>query len=303
MSVADPDQLNGFEAPRLRTVLLWSVGLHLLVLVYFLLGGGIFGSEGPGDGDALTFQLAAGLDNNDDAAAQIDGSDQQTPTFADADIDPVPEPTPEPEPKPEPKPEVKPEPKPQVTDQLPTRRNEDVQPQQAATTQQRGEEEVATPGGSTGIVGYDHYGGGGNLEETIRNRPGNSLTGNAISARLTGQTLFLEMGRLDIQGGNRLTNVEIQLNADGTSRVKLIYYHYKTYHREHSSTRSKRGSGRWWIEGNRWCHQSEIISYGTKDCYDMNLDGSVLRLYYAECLRNSSPHCKSYRLAGEGSIR
>tara|TARA_R110002094_G_scaffold149423_1_gene138048 strand:- start:5 stop:475 length:471 start_codon:yes stop_codon:yes gene_type:complete len=148
MSVAESDQLNGFEAPRLRTVLLWSVGLHLLVLVYFLLGGGIFGSEGPGDGDALTFQLAAGLDNNDDAAAQIDGPDQQTPTFADADIDPVPEPTPEPEPKPEPKPEVKPEPKPQVTDQMPTRRNEDVQPQQAATTQQRGEEEIATPGGS-----------------------------------------------------------------------------------------------------------------------------------------------------------
>ena len=303
MSVAEvtPGQ-KSFEAPKLRTVLLLSVGLHLAVFIYYLLGGGIFGVEGPGDGDALTFQLAAGQDNNDDAAAQIDGSDQQTPTFADADVEPVPEPAPEPEVKPEVKPEPKPEPKPQVTDQLPTRRNEDVQPQ-AATTPQRGEAEVTTPGGSVGIEGYDHYGGGGNLEETIRNRPGNSLTGNAISARLTGQTLHLEMGRLDIQGGNRLTNVEIQLNADGTSRVKLVYYHYKTFHQERSSTDSKRGSGRWWIEGNRWCHQSEIISYGTKDCYDMNLDGSTLRLYYSECSRSSSPHCKSYRLAGEGALR
>ncbi len=301
MSVADPDQVEGFEAPRLRTVLLLSVGLHLLVLIYYLLGGGIFGVEGPGDGDALTFQLAAGLDNNDDAAAQIDGSDQQTPTFADADIDPVPEPTPEP--KPEPKPEVKPEPKPkpQVTEELPTRRNEDIQPQQAATTQQRGEEEVATPGGSVGIPEYDHYGGGGNLEETIRNRPGNSLTGNAISARLTGQTMNLEMGRLDIQGGHRLL-AKIELQADGTLDVDASRYHYTIFHQERSATVAKSGSGRWWIEENRFCMQSKVMDHNTKNCFDMNLDGGVLRLYYAECHRNSSPNCKSYRLAGEGRI-
>ncbi len=302
MSVADPDRLEGAEAPRLRTVLLASVGLHLLVLVYYLLGGGIFGAEGPGDGDALTFQLAAGLDNNDDASAQIDGSTQQTPSFADADVDPVPEPTPEPEPKPEPKPEVKPEPKPQVTDQLPTRRNEDVQPQQASTTQQRGEEEVATPGSSTGITGYDHYGGGGNLEETIRNRPGNALTGNQISARVSGQTMQLEIGRLDIGGGNRIL-ATVELGADGSMDIDGKYYHYKIFHQERSATSDASGRGRWWIEGNRFCMQSPEIHYNTKNCYDMNLDGGTLRLYYVECGRQSSPHCKSYRLAGEGTIR
>jgi ribosomal protein S6E (S10) len=301
MSVAESDLFAQSEAPKLRTFLLTSVGLHMLLLVYYLLGGGIFGTDGDGGGDALMFQLAAGENRDDDAAANIDGTDLQTATYADADIDPVPEPAPEPEPEPV-KPEPKPEPKPEVTDQLPTRRNEDVKPQ-AATTPQRGEAEVTNPGGSVGTTGDDPYAAGGNLEETIRNRPGNALSGNAISARMTGHTLHLEMGRLDIQGGNRLTNTTIRLNADGTSDVELVYYHYKTFHQERSSTRRRSSSGRWWIEGNRFCHQAAVIDYNTKNCYDMNLDGSVLRLYYSQCLRQSSPHCKSYRLAGEGSIQ
>lgn len=299
MSTVDTYELNG--SPKLKTFLGASILLHLALLLYYIIGGGMFGAPGPGDGEALTFQLAAGEGNDDDAAANIDGTDLQTPTFADADVDPVPEPAPEPEPEPEVKPEPKPEP--QVTEQLPTRRNDEVQPQPAATTPQKGEEEVVTPGGSVGTVGYDPYGAGGDLEETIRNRPGNALSGNQISARMTGRTLHLEMGRLDIQGGNRLTNTIIQLNPDGTSRVELVYYHYKTFHQERSSTRRLRGSGNWWIDGNRWCHRSEIIAYGTTDCYDMNMEGNVLRLYYAQCDRQSSPHCKSYRVAGEGSIQ
>ncbi len=302
MSVADADDFDRSNSPKLRTFLLASLGVHVLALLLYLVTGGIFGVPGPGGGDALRFQLAAGVGNDDDAAANIDGTDLQTPSFADVDVDPVPEPEPESEPEPEVKPEPKPEPKPEVTDRLPTRRNEDVTPQ-AATTPQRGEQEVVTPGGSIGTVGNDPFGAGGNLEETIRNRPGNSLTGNQISARLTGHTLHLEMGRLDIQGGNRLTNTTIKLNPDGTSEVSLIYYHYRTFHREGSSTRSKYSDGRWWIEGNRFCHQAQVIDYNTKNCYDMNLDGAVLNLYYSSCDRFSSPHCKSYRLAAEGSIR
>lgn len=301
MSVADTDTFMKSDAPKLRSFLLASVAAHLLVLAFYLLGGGTFGTDGDGGGDSLRFQLAAGENRDDDAAANIDGTDLNDATYADADIDPVPEPAPEPEPEPV-KPEPKPEPKPEVTDQLPTRRNEDVKPQ-AATTPQRGEAEVTNPGGSVGTIGDDPYAAGGNLEETIRNRPGNSLTGNQISARMSGHTLNLEMGRLDIQGGNRLTNTVIKLNSDGTSEVELIYYHYKTFHQERSSTRRVRGDGRWWIENNRFCHQSSAIAYGTKDCYDMNLEGSVLRLYFSQCLRQSSPHCKSYRLAGEGSIQ
>ncbi|MBD3667951.1 MAG: hypothetical protein HUJ16_08330 [Kangiella sp.] len=300
MSMADPDQFGDTAGPKLSRFLLTSLGLHLLLLVAYLITGGIFGAPGPGDGDALRFQLAAGQGNDDDAAANIDGTDLRTPTFADADVDPAPEPAPEPEP--EVKPEPKPEPKPEVTDQLPTRRNEEIQAR-TATTEQRGEAEVTVAGGSVGTTGYDPDGAGGDLEETIRNRPGNALTGNQISARLTGHTLHLEMGRLDIQGGNRLTNTVIELHADGTSDVELVYYHYKTFHQERSSTRRRSSSGRWWIEGNRFCHQAKVIDYGTKNCYDMNMDGSVLRLYFAQCGRQSSPHCKSYRLAGEGSIQ
>lgn len=300
MTVADAHDFDQSNAPKLRTFLLASLGVHILALLLYLVTGGIFGVPGPGGGDALRFQLAAGVGNDDDAAANIDGTDLQTPSFADVDVDPVPEP--EPEPEPEVKPEPKPEPKPEVTDQLPTRRNEDIQPQ-AATTPQRGEAEVVTPGGSIGTVGDDPFGAGGDLEETIRNRPGNSLTGNQISARLTGHTLRLEMGRLDIQGSNRLTNTTIKLNADGTSEVKLVYYHRQTFHQPRSSTTSHSSDGRWWIEGNRFCHQAQVIDYNTKNCYDMNLDGAVLNLYYSSCNRFSSPHCKSYRLAAEGSIQ
>ena len=303
MSVAEPDMFLAGERPNIRRFLMVSMLVHLLVLAAYLITGGIFGSEGPGGGDALQFQLAAGVGNDLDAAKQIDGTDMRTPTFADADVDPTPEPEEKPQPKPEVKPEVKPEPKPARTDQLPTRRNEDVQPQAAATTPERGDADIVTPGGSQGTVGNDVFGGGGNAAETIRNRPGNALTGNQISARLTGRTLHLEMGRLDIQGGNRLTNTVIELHPDGTSDVELIYYHYKTFHQERSSTRTRSGSGRWWIEGNRFCHQADIIAYGTKDCYDMNMEGSTLRMYFSECKRNSSPHCKSYRVAGEGTIQ
>ena len=300
MSVADADDFDQPKTPKLRTFLLTSLGVHLLVLVFYLLSGGIFGVPGPDDGDALRFQLAAGVGNDDDAAANIDGTDLQTPSFADVDVDPVPELAPEPEPEPVAKPEPKPEP--EVSDRLPTRRNEDIQPQ-AATTPQRGEADIVTPGGSVGTVGDDPFGAGGNLEETIRNRPGNSLTGNQISARMTGHTLHLEMGRLDIAGGNRLTNTTIKLNADSTSEVSLVYYHHRTHHQDHSSTRSKSSDGRWWIEGNRFCHQALVIDYNTRNCYDMNMDGSALSLYFSSCNRFSSPNCKSYRLAGEGSIR
>jgi len=98
------------------------------------------------------------------------------------------------------------------------------------------------------------------------------LDGNGIRSRMGGRQFHLEMGRLDQQGSNRLINTVIELHADGTSAVKLTHYFYQTYHSDYSSTRSESGTGNWWIEGDRWCHRSPIINYGTKDCYDITVD-------------------------------
>ena len=70
---------------RIRNFIIASVLLHaLLFLSAFLTFGGIFGGPGPGGGEAVTFQLAAGSANDRYAAP--------------------------PKPVEEPKPEVKPEP-------------------------------------------------------------------------------------------------------------------------------------------------------------------------------------------------
>src|SRR5690606_17554037 len=80
---------------RLRNFLIASIALHVLLFLSALLTfGGIFGGPGPGGGESVTFQLAAGSANDRYAAPD----------------EPVVEPEPQPEPErvkpPEPKPEA-----------------------------------------------------------------------------------------------------------------------------------------------------------------------------------------------------
>lgn len=293
MSVALHPSAPGFDpagerGAKLRNFIAASVLLHLALLAFYLLTGGIFGAPGPGGGEALTFQLAAGVGQDLDAAVDLDGA-RDMPSFADADVEPAPEPEPEVE-----------TPAPPETQDIPVRKAETPPEAERATGEAS---EKAQAGGSEGTVGDDAAGAGGDAEETIINKKGDSITAGQIRGMMTSRTLHLEMGRIDLTGGNRLTNTIIKLNPDGTSEVSLIYYHYKTFHREHSSTRKLSGRGKWWIEGNRWCHQSRIIMHNTKDCYDMTMDGPVLRLYYRKCARGSSPLCKGGRIAAEGFIK
>src|SRR5690606_41065370 len=120
----------------------------------------------------------------------------------------------------------------------------------------------STPTGG-GVDGGAAGGAGGDAAETILNKKGDSLNAGQIRAQMVGKTFHLEMGRLDLQGGNRLFNTVIELSPDGTTRVELIQYFHQTYHRNSSSTRSPSGPGRRWIEGNRWCHGSKEIQDAT----------------------------------------
>lgn len=278
--------------PNIKRFLIGSALVHVLAFILFMLAGGIFGAPGPGGGDKLFFQLAAGPGQDVDAAADIDGA-QQDPVFADADVDPAP--------KPAEKPEVveKPKPKPDV---IPLRKTERTQTAEK-TTPVEGEAKQAVAGRSEGTSGDDTQGSSGEAQQTILNQKGTKMTGIQIAAQSSGHTFNLEMGRLDIPGGNRLTNTIIKLKPDGTSEVELVYYHYKTFHQQRSSTRSLDGEGRWWIEGDMWCHQSPVISYNTKDCYHMTQDeAGTVRLYYDKCTIDSSPNCKTGRIAAEGRI-
>lgn len=265
---------------NIRKFIVVSVLLHALLFLSFLLTfGGIFGGPGPGGGESVTFQLAAGSANDRYAAP--------------------PEPVVEPEPQPEPEPVKLPEPKPETV----VRKDENPLPPPEETPEpvQEAVKPAAPAGGGMqdGMAG----GAGGDAAETILNKKGDSLTAGQIRSQMSGKTFHLEMGRLDLQGGNRLINTIIALDSSGSTRVELIQYFFQTYHRASSSTRSRRGTGQWWIEGNRWCHKSQEIQYNTTDCYDMTLEGNIVRLYYATCTQQSSTLCKSGRLAAEGEVR
>ncbi|MBV1886215.1 MAG: hypothetical protein KUG61_03960 [Parvibaculaceae bacterium] len=290
MSMAE---LEPSQSPTLRKFFGASFLLHAAVFLFFILGTGIFGVEGPGGGEALTFQLAAGAGNEMDAAADIDMASDNMPTFADADVDPVP--VIEPEVVPEP-PKKKPKPK-----ALPKRKAE-TKPTKKKTTPVVGEAKTAKAGSVAGTVGKKTTGGGGDAPVTILNKRGNSLTGGDFGARFVGRTLNLDIGRPDVQGGNRLPKVSIELNADGTSDVEVVQYLYQTLHSTYSSTRTRSGKGKWWIKGNLFCHMSKVIEYGTRDCYHLTMDGSVLRMYYDRCTYQSSRDCKPGRESGFGRV-
>jgi hypothetical protein len=144
-------------------------------------------------------------------------------------------------------------------------------------------------------------GDGGDAEETRRNRAGSALTGPQITASAAGRTLNLLAGRLDIPAGNRLMNVKLNLFPDGTMRVALTYFHYKTFHKLVTSTRNFKGDGKWWVENNGLCLQAMVIDYGTINCYDLNQkpDGD-LDLYFKKCTGRSSSICRQDRLGAQG---
>lgn len=146
-------------------------------------------------------------------------------------------------------------------------------------------------------------GAGGDASETSMARKGKALSAGDIRGMFTGHTFKLEMGRVDLEGGNRLVNTEIEMLPDGTTDVTLTQYFAQTYHDLYSSTRSESGSGQWSVEGNHWCHRSKIIQYNTRDCYDVTVDGPTVRFYYADCTNESSMLCKPGRLAAIGEIK
>lgn len=285
-------ELEPSQSPTLRKFFGASFLFHAAVFLFLIIGTGIYGVEGPGGGDALTFQLAAGAGNDREAAADIDMASDNMPTFADADLDPVP--IIEPEVVPEP-PKKKPKPK-----ALPKRKAE-TKPTKKKTTPVVGESQTAKAGSVAGTVGKKTTGGGGDAPVTLLNKRGNSLTGGDLGARFSGRTFNLDLGRPDVQGGNRL-KVSIELSADGTSDVEGVLHLYQTYHSSYSSTLNKSGKGSWWIKGNLFCHMSKAIEYGVSDCYHLTMEGSVLRLYYDKCTSQSSPNCKPGREAGFGSV-
>ncbi|MDO8840170.1 MAG: hypothetical protein Q7V31_14720 [Parvibaculum sp.] len=259
---------------ELRTFILVSILIHaLLFFVMLLTVGGIFGGPGPGGGDSVTFQLSAGFANDRFAAP--------------------PEPVAEPE-VPKPEPVAVPAPKPEA----PPRRSEEAPPPEEEV-----EEVVNVAQAGGGVDTGQALGAGGDASETVLNRQGNSLSAGQIRAQVVGKTFHLEMGRLDQQGTNRLFNTVIQLNADGTTNLTLTQYFHRMYHSQGSGSRSRSGRGTWWIEGNQWCHSSSEIQYGTSDCYDMTMDGNIVRLYYAPCTGRSSQLCRTGRIAAEGEIR
>ncbi|MEQ1887992.1 MAG: hypothetical protein ABL951_02290 [Alphaproteobacteria bacterium] len=146
-------------------------------------------------------------------------------------------------------------------------------------------------------------GDGGDAEETRRSRGGTALSGPQISSSAAGRTLNLLAGRLDIPSGNRLMNMKMNLFPDGTMRVALTYFHYKTFHKLVTSTRNFKGDGKWWVENNSLCLQAMVIEYGTINCYDLNQkpDGN-LDMYFSQCTGRSSSICRKDRLGAQGNF-
>ncbi|HEX7776422.1 MAG TPA: hypothetical protein VF449_07820 [Parvibaculum sp.] len=255
----------------------------------------------------MKYQRAAGAGHDRLAAsgvitAELVRAPKPMPVEKKAEEKPKPVEKPKLEPAPNPKAEIKLKPKKAKPIEKKEQPAEEKPAEPAPPAQQLTlEEELAGVG--KGVQGGKGQGDGGNAPETILNHKGTLMLGGEMTSRLSGKTFHLEMGRVDLQGGNRLINTVITLHPDGTSDVTLTHYYFQTYHEQYSSTRDESGTGHWWIEGNRWCHQSPIINYNTKDCYDLASEGPEVRLYYAPCGADASQLCKTGRLAGVGEVK
>jgi hypothetical protein len=290
--------------------LVLSVLFHGLLVLLVLYRIALIGSPAPGRGDAAAYRLAMGAGR--DRLAALGAIDATLVHVAKPNPAPVKKPKPEVKPKPVARRKAEPAPNPKAKIKPPARRPKPAEKKQSAqalsqATAQPTEEislEDELVGVARGMANGKGRGGGGNAPETIKNKKGTLMLGSQVRSQMSGRTFALNiLGRGDISGGNNAINTVIKLNPDGTSDVTVTHYFFQTYHSAYSSTRSESGTGHWWIEGNRWCHQSTVINYNTKDCYDLTTDGPTVRLYYAPCTDDSSQLCKSGRLAGEGQVK
>lgn len=270
---------------HLAVFIVVSFVLHVLWFVWFALqGAAIFnfqdsGALGVGGGEDIVFELSRGYEGGPEA--EIPGAEMDlTEAIADSLSEDVVE-------------------APLIEEEaaVPVAPAEDTLEKEkaaAAKAAQAAAEEAAK---------QRRGGDGGDAEETRRNRAGSALTGAQISASAAGRTLNLIAGRLDIPSGNRLMDVKLNLFADGTMRVALTYFHYKTFHKPVTSTRHFKGDGKWWVENDTLCLQSMVIEHGTINCYDLNQrpDGN-LDLYFAKCTGRSSTICRTARLGAQGNF-
>jgi len=144
----------------------------------------------------------------------------------------------------------------------------------------------------------DDAGGG----EAGKGRQGAPVAGRAVGTLFQEKTLKLTMGRLDTPGGSRLQEMFVTIKGDGTTKVQMNHYFYRMYHEGGPATRSVSGEGRWWVEGQAWCHSAPDVNYGAEECYDMTEENGLLRLYYTGCTARSSMYCKTGRLGAEGMV-
>ena len=269
---------------HLALFILISFLLHVLWFVWFAMQGtAMFASQdsgvlGLGGGQDLVFELSRGDD--DAPLAEITG--------AEMDIQ-----------------EVLPETLEEEQIEVPLVEEETaipVAPAEDIVAKEKAEAAKAAAAAAAEAAAKKRSGGeGGDAEASKRNRAGNALSGAQISSSAAGRTLNLLAGRLDIPSGNRLMNVKLNLFPDGTMRVALTYFHYKTFHKLVTSTRSLKGDGKWWVENDSLCLQAMVIDYGTIDCYEMNQkpDGN-LDLYFSNCTGKSSSICRRARLGAQG---
>jgi len=266
---------------HLAAFIIVSIFLHVLWFVWFALqGAALFKSDsgalGLGDGEELVFELSRG---------ESGGPEMELPP-ADMDIH-------------EALPDMLSE------DQVEAPLVEEEAAVPVAPAEDTAEKEKAAAAKAAQAAAEaakkQRGGDGGDAEETKRNRAGAALTGPQISSAAAGRTLNLLAGRLDIPSGNRLMNVKLHLFPDGTMRVALTYFHYKTFHKLVTSTRHFKGDGKWWVEKNSLCVQAMVIDYGTINCYDLNQkpDGE-LDLYFSQCTARSSSICRKDRLGAQG---
>lgn len=278
---------------HLAAFILISIGLHVSWFVWFAAqGAAVFsvqdsGVLGLGGGDDIVFQLSRG--NSGGPEAEISGSDLELQDMATENLNAEQVETPLIEEE-----AAVPVAPAQID---PEKEKKDAAAKAAKTAQVAAV--AAAAGGGKARPGGD----GGDADVTRRNRGGAALAGPQITASAAGRTLNLLAGRLDIPAGNRLMNVKMNLFPDGTMRVALTYFHYKTFHKMVTSTRNFKGDGKWWVENDSLCLQAMVIDYGTVNCYEMNqkADGN-LDLYFARCTDKSSAICKQARLGAQGKF-
>lgn len=321
MSVAEATFLKPVRlpsGPKLRLFLIVSILLHFLLFLYLSLDGLFEGNDA--EDEAVTVELAAGPGEDTYATQDLDQINDRAPSFTQSDYEPVPVPQPpqeivEPTPvvpkvQPVPRPEIpvrkaekpKPEPQPKKVERPAPAKPVDAAPAPPKPAPQTAEKEGAgVKGAATDKTGDGAKGTA--AKTTGVPKKGVPIKGGDIRSRVAGKTFHLEIGKLSIAGSNRFLDTTIELRPDGTTEVEATQYFFQTGHSEYSSTRRLSGDGKWWVEGNRWCHSSSALFYGARDCFDITQEGVIVRLYFGECTWQSSSLCRPGALAARGTVK